>query len=166
MAGFTKMDDGYARDDTKVVVALHAATPLYAKADELHLLDPPENLAQATFHGVGSPHLTVFLYVESSEPFGEPPDLKAYRKTLYPSCLQAERLVYVEPTLDELIKGLFVFHPVLERDDIPLHIKKIKSTSKKDVLERLDVVLKNEKLTDQFGVTGCVVRYKHLYFMH
>lgn len=150
-------DHGWKRADTMVYVS-SAKDLLPVKVDQLHVVEPPENVAR-TMAQAKSAALTVYLYVPYSNPFEEPPELRAYRSTLGKYVRQADLFVRKPKTLYDAIAGLFVHNPLWSRAALVAMVQLIMPGAlRADILKEMYFLIQEHfVLVDVFGREGYLV---------
>ena len=166
--GFQPLNNLFVRGETQVGFEFDL---IGEYIDQLHVLDPPNNLAFAmrsiTFQK-RKRKVEVFLHVSYATPFEEPLDLARYRATLAVFLAQANLLEETMPPLQDIVAGLFVHHPFLHRDQLVCKVKSIvPAESKRTILETVDSIVATKKtVEDQFGTEGFIAKHKFEYFFN
>ena len=158
-------DHGLQRGDTVVYVACTKDTTVF-QVDQLHAVEPPENLGQAM--ALARPRsrvLSVYLYVPYTNPFEEPPELKAYRETLGFYIKQAEWLRKKPATLYDAIAGLFVHNPVWSRGALVNRVQSIMPGELRgDILNEMQFLIEEKfVLVDVFEREGYLVSSENMF---
>jgi hypothetical protein len=136
--------------------------------DEIHVLDPPENLALCASQATRS-DARVYLYTSYTGPFDESSQLKKYRETLGRYVEQHDALhmrnVESELQLPEIITGLFVHNPLWSRASLVARVQCIhKKTDRNSILIELTRMVEEKTLvTDMFETPGYIVFSESLY---
>jgi hypothetical protein len=164
---FTAKDPGLLkRNDTCVYVSNGSAQEWSSRqVHQLHVIDPPENLAR-TMAEAKSKSLTVYLYVPFSNPFEEPQELKAYRTTLG-RCMRQRQWFEPKPelTLFDVVSGLFVHNPLWTRAALVAMVCHINPEMERAVLlEEMELIIENKMvLVDVFGREGYLVFCENMF---
>ena len=158
-------DKGLKRGETVVYVACPKDRTV-VQVDQLHVVDPPENLAQAM--AMAQPKsrvLSVYLYVPYTNPFEEPPELKAYRETLGSYTKQIEWLKKKPKTLYDVIAGLFVHNPLWSRGALVAQVQSIMpGVLRADILREMQFLIQeNFVLVDIFEREGYLVFSENMF---
>jgi hypothetical protein len=157
--GFRMSGDAFRRGACSVRLTSSSRSFL-TDVQELHVVDPPENLASLLFHSsvVNRTPLTVYLYVATKSPLEEPPQLQGYR----PLFDQQP----VTSTVRDAVLGLFVLYPMHHRYAVLHAVQAVHpEASKREILDELDDVCARKcTLLDQFGTEGTIVRSGDDYF--
>ena len=156
-------DTGLKRADTVVYVC--SAKDLTAvRVDQLHVVEPPENIAR-TMAQAKSKALTIYLYVPYSNPFEEPAELRAYRATLGQYVRQTDLFVRKPKTLYDVIAGLFVHNPLWSRAALVAMVQSIMPGAlRNDILREMYFLIQESfVLVDVFGREGYLVLSDNLF---
>ena len=161
--GFIAQGQGLKRADT-VVYVCSPKDLSSVRVDQLHVVEPPENIAR-TMAQARSTALTVYFYVLYSNPFEEPPELRAYRSTLGRFVRQHEWFKRKPKTIYDAIAGLFMHNPLWSRASLVAMVQLIMPGAlRADILrEMYFLIQENFVLVDMFEREGYLVLSENMF---
>jgi hypothetical protein len=162
--GFTPLQDaGLKRNNTTVYITCQTESTVH-QVQQLHVVDPPENLAR-TLAKAKSRSLTVHLYVPYSNPFEEPLELKSYRMSLGRNLRQREWMNPPPLTLFAILSGFFVHNPLWTRAAIVAMAQQFAPGLPRDaIIEELDFMVQSRLIVvDAFEREGYLVFSENMY---
>ena len=162
--GFVPLaENGLKRNNTTVYVTCQTE-PTAHQVQQLHVVDPPDNLAR-TLAKAKSRSLTIYLYVPYSNPFEEPSELKAYRHSLGRNLRQKAWMDPQPLTLFEVLSGFFMHNPLWTRAAIVAMAQQFApGLPRDDILKELEFMVQTRLVVvDAFDREGFVVFSENMY---
>jgi hypothetical protein len=145
----------------------------YDDLTEIHVVDPPENIASTLFHCTAfSKSTTVYLHVPYTNPFEEHPYIHRYRATVETYFRRCDEhfcsVLPLDARVRETIESLFYFYPVLHRDETTaVAQRQCPDASKSQILCELDAYCASKMtIKDVFHTNGTIKRSGDNYYFY
>jgi len=169
--GFVVNQEGYLQKSfTKVYIYCAESKTdienvLYNNIDQLHVVEPPEQLARCIALLKKRP-LTVYLYVPVTTPFEESAALNSYRTTFGKYVNQSKLASFKLNGITETILSLFIHNPVWPRAAL---VSRVQITNplvqRSEIIAEIGRIIKDKtSLFDIFGTEGYVVVSENVYY--